>query len=105
MYLLSIHIHEYLRILLTQQRIFAINVCTNANISFEVLVNIHIREYIFVALSTSHPHSISDYLNQSMPTHWALGRFLLRIQFYNSKTEVEDKAEYMYSRCGSCLGL
>ncbi|KAJ7491585.1 hypothetical protein B0H11DRAFT_1911848 [Mycena galericulata] len=52
MYLLSIHIHEYLRILLTKRRIFAINIRTNANISFEVLVNIHIREYIFVVVSS-----------------------------------------------------
>jgi hypothetical protein len=54
MYLLSIHIHEYSRILLTKQRIFAINIRTNANISFEVWVNIHIREYIFVVFSIRH---------------------------------------------------
>jgi hypothetical protein len=43
---------EYSRILLTKQRIIAINTCMNVNISFKVLVNIHICEYIFVVFST-----------------------------------------------------
>ncbi|KAF8210606.1 hypothetical protein K438DRAFT_1570446 [Mycena galopus ATCC 62051] len=68
MYLLSIHIHEYSRILLTKQRIFAINICTNVNISFEVLVNIHIREYIFVVFSTSSFPSQHRY-NNCLYTH------------------------------------
>jgi hypothetical protein len=47
-----VDIRKYSRILLTKQRIFAINIRTNANISFKVSVNIHIREYIFVVFSS-----------------------------------------------------
>ncbi|KAJ7431574.1 hypothetical protein B0H11DRAFT_1941451 [Mycena galericulata] len=44
---------EYSRILLTNQRIFAINTRTNANITSPTLMNIHIRECIFVLHSTA----------------------------------------------------
>jgi hypothetical protein len=73
MYLLSIHIHEYSRILLTKQQISAINIRTNANISFEVLVNIHIREYIFVVFSTLHQlKEQCELLKQPLDAHMAL---------------------------------
>lgn len=55
MYLLNIHIHKYSRILLTKQRIFAISIHTNANINFQVSLNIHIREYILVLHSSRFP--------------------------------------------------
>ncbi|KAJ7603920.1 hypothetical protein FB45DRAFT_1085359 [Roridomyces roridus] len=44
---------EYSRILLTNTRIFAINIRANANISFQSLTNIHIREYVFVLHSSA----------------------------------------------------